>query len=346
MTEPTSERVPTLSVTVLNYNYAHYLPQCLDSILRQSFTDFELLLINDCSTDNSLEVIQPYLADPRVRLINHEQNKGYIASLIEGSEASRGTYITVISADDYAVSDKAFEKLLRPMMDDGSIVLAYSAHGRYNSSGERKYLRRPFPDSFTRSGVDEFRSLVLENYVLHSGTMIRATAYRAVGGYSPQARYAPDSVMWLALCSQGRVAYCADELYAYRVHETSMSISTSGIRLGLLESLRGLKQAFGLMQGQEGVDTRLYMRALRSNLVAVATDDIFSGNLKAGWYAYWCGFRTHPALTLLQRRTPILVARTLLGEDGFARLRSAARRSPNRADLMRSEQKVSVEKHG
>src|SRR5215831_13668629 len=63
---------PMLSVAVLNYNYAHYLPQCLDSILRQTWTDFELILINDCSTDNSLEVIQPYLADPRLEFINHK----------------------------------------------------------------------------------------------------------------------------------------------------------------------------------------------------------------------------------------------------------------------------------
>src|SRR5512146_3551728 len=98
---------PILSVTVLNYNYAHYLPQCLDSILRQTWNDFELILINDRSTDNSLEVIQPYLADPRIRLVDHQQNKGYISSLIEGSELSRGRYITVISADDYCVSNRA-----------------------------------------------------------------------------------------------------------------------------------------------------------------------------------------------------------------------------------------------
>src|SRR5260370_11113027 len=91
--------LPALSVTVLNYNYAHYLPRCLDSILSQTWTDFELILINDRSTDNSLEVIQPYLKDPRVRLIDHAINRGFVSSLLEGCELSRGRYITVISAD-------------------------------------------------------------------------------------------------------------------------------------------------------------------------------------------------------------------------------------------------------
>jgi glycosyltransferase involved in cell wall biosynthesis len=318
---------PTLSVTVLNYNYARYLPQCLDSILRQTWTDFELILINDCSTDNSLEVIQPYLADPRVKLVNHEHNKGYISSLIEGSELSRGKYITVISADDYCVSDRAFDSLLRPMEADDAVVLAYAAHGHYTPDSVCRYHRRPHPESYVRSGVDEFRDLVLENYILHSGTIIRAVTYRAVGGYDPHARYAPDSVMWMTLCGQGKVAYCADELYAYRVHDQSMSISAAGIRDGLQEGLDGVKRAFVMMQGAAGVGHDLYVRAMKRSLSAVATDNIFASHLRSGWYAYWCAFRIHPVWTVFQTRTLILLARTLLGPHYFASLRAALRRS-------------------
>src|SRR5579871_4931345 len=94
-------RRPKLSVTVLNYNYGRYLGRCLDSILRQTMTDFEVIVIDDASTDNSLDVIRPYLADRRVRLVSHRQNRGYVASLVEGTEAeSRGIYATTISADD------------------------------------------------------------------------------------------------------------------------------------------------------------------------------------------------------------------------------------------------------
>ena len=99
--EHDKEVAPPLSVTVLNYNYAHYLAQCLDSILGQTWTDFELILINDCSTDHSMEVIERYVADPRVRVVNHERNRGFVASLIEGAQLSRGKYLMVISADDY-----------------------------------------------------------------------------------------------------------------------------------------------------------------------------------------------------------------------------------------------------
>lgn len=317
---------PTLSVTVLNYNYAHYLPQCLDSILRQTWTDFELVLINDCSTDNSLEIIAPYLADPRVRLVNHPKNKGYISSLIEGSELSRGKYITVISADDYCVSDRAFESLLQPMEADDEVVLAYAAHGHYTPDSICRYHRHPHAESYVRSGVDEFRELVLENYILHSGTIIRTIAYHAVGGYDPRVRFAPDSIMWLTLCGQGKVAYCADELYAYRVHDQSMSVSTAGIRDGLQEGLDGVKRAFVMMQGATGVGNDLYVHAMKRSLSAVATDNIFSSHLRAGWYAYWCALRMHPMWTVFQTRTLILVARTILGPHYFEYVRTTVRR--------------------
>lgn len=320
------QHTPTLSVTVLNYNYAHYLPQCLDSILSQTWKDFELILINDCSTDNSLEVIQPYLADPRIRLVDHQQNKGYISSLIEGSELSRGKYITVISADDYCVSNRAFEAMLRPMEGDEEVVLSYTAHGHYNPAGNCVYHRRPHAESYVRSGVEEFRDLVLENCILHSGTIIRTSAYHAVGGYDSTARYAPDAIMWLTLCGQGKIAYCADELYAYRVHDQSMSVSTKGIRDGLHEGLGGIKKAFARMKGAPGVTDDLYVMAIKSSLTAVATDNIFGNHLRSGWYAYWCGVRIHPMWTIFQPRTLILVARTVLGQRNFESLRQRVRR--------------------
>jgi glycosyltransferase involved in cell wall biosynthesis len=322
-------RAPMLSVTVLNYNYAHYLPQCLDSILRQTWTDFELLLINDCSTDNSLEVIQPYLADPRVRLVNHEQNKGYIASLIEGSEMSRGKYITVISADDYCVSDRAFESLLQLMDADAGVAFAYSANGVYTDDGSQLYIQRQYPDSFVHPGVEQYRDLLLRgNNILHSGVFIRATAYRAIGGYEPTARFACDTVMWLMLCSQGKVAYSADELYAYRQHGTNMSFSKNGLRGGLEESLDGIRRSFAIMRKVYKVSDDLYVRGIKRYLSGVSEGAVFGGELKVGWYFFWCALRIHPVWTVFQARTPIIVARTLLGAHGYQALRS----------LLRSEQ--------
>jgi len=324
--EGAEQSAPTLSVTVLNYNYAHYLSQCLDSILRQTWTDFELILINDCSTDNSLDVIQPYLQDSRVRLVNHTTNRGYIASLLEGSRMSRGRYITVISADDYCVSDRAFESLLRPMEADFEVAFAYCAFGEYRDDGTRTWLLRPHDSSFVRPGAEEYRDLVVANYAMHSGLIIRATAYAAVGGYDASARYACDTIMWLILCGQGKVAYCADELYAHRRHGSNMSNSTSGVLPSLREHIYGIKHSYAVMRRFPGVTRNIYEHAMRRNLSFPAMERIFAGQRRSAWYAFWCAVRVDPLRAVLQNQTLSLIACTLVGPRGYQVVRLFFRR--------------------
>lgn len=320
------QHTPTLSVTVLNYNYAHYLPQCLDSILSQTWKDFELILINDRSTDNSLDVIKPYLTDPRIRLVDHAENKGYVTSLIEGAELSRGEYMTVISADDYCISDRAFERLIALLASDMETTFAYSTFGVYGNDGVRQDLLHPHPQSFVRSGAEEFIDLVEAKYfVLHSGTIIRTSAYRAVGGYDASKRYAVDTIMWFMLCAGGKVAYCADELYAYRQHGANMSRNFVGFRDGVEETIVGGKQAIAVMSAAYGITDRRYQYAIQRYLVSVATGTIFSGDYRCGWYCYWRAAQLHPFVTLLRLRTISLLARTALGRRGFDAVRSHLR---------------------
>ncbi len=318
--------MPTLSVTVPNYNYAKYLPQCLESILGQTMRDFELILINDASTDDSLEVIGRYASDPRIRLIDHERNAGLVPSLIEGARESRGRYLTVISADDYCLSPDAFATLLAPMEADPQVVFAYPAYGQYRNDGVRQYLRRPRGESYVRSGRDEFMELLLDPYILHSGTIIRRSAYEAVGGWDARTRYNVDMAMWLPLCSQGKVAYCADELYAYRMHPANMSHSRGALRASLRETFAAIDAGFARFAGDPAMSPALRRHAIRCALVAIPTDDIFSGRLRRGWYGYWCSFRTHPLHTVLQRQTAVLIARTLLGRRGYEAVRAIMRR--------------------
>lgn len=324
--EDSAGKAPLLSVTVLNYNYARYLPQCLDSILRQTWTDFEVILINDCSPDNSLDVIQPYLVDPRVKLVDHPQNKGFMASLIEGSEMSRGKYITVVSADDYCLSDRTFETLILMLEADPEAAFAYSAHGYYGDDGIRTWLSRPVEKTCVRSGAEEYLDLLrLGNHMMHSGVIIRKTAYYAVGGYDPTARYS-DLIMWLMLCGQGKVAYSSDELYAYRKHGSNMSISKGHIIYGVREDIYGIEKSFPAMCGKPGITEDLRVWALKRALTAPTMGYAFASRPLLAWYSYWCAIRINPKLTVFQARTLILITRTFLGYRGYTLLRSLLKR--------------------
>jgi len=105
--------LPSLSVIVPNYNHARYLPVCLNGILAQSVTPMELIVLDDASTDNSVEVIRQFAAQsPLVRLVQNEKNLGVILTLNKGLALARGEYVFIQAADD-EVQPGLFEKSLR-----------------------------------------------------------------------------------------------------------------------------------------------------------------------------------------------------------------------------------------
>ncbi|WP_255603947.1 glycosyltransferase family 2 protein [Oscillochloris sp. ZM17-4] len=310
---------PLLSVTVLNYNYAHYLPICLDSILKQTFQDFELILINDKSTDNSLEVIEPYLRDSRVRLVDHVENKGFMRSLIEGADISQGPYITVISADDWILEPTAFEQQIAVMERDKEVAFTFTDYGCYTSNETCTYLMHPAPESYIKPGLEAFKDIIISRSPLHSGTIIRKTAYTEIGGYDPDTLYAVDTKMWAGLCLVGKVAYINEVLYAYRIHNQNMSRSKEVVRKSITEVLDLIDWSFGLMTKEQRDSLGwLYKKAVRRALASYTILFTFQfNNLKLGWYYFWIAFRMRPAETLLQNTILVLLLRTILGARGY-----------------------------
>jgi glycosyltransferase involved in cell wall biosynthesis len=321
-------QTPLLSVTVLNYNYGHFLPTCLDSILGQTFRDFEIILINDKSTDNSLEVIQPYLVDPRVRLVDHQENKGFVASLIEGCDLSRGKYITVISADDWATDMTAFEKQIATLEQDPEIAFVFTAYGLFEEEGKCTYITRAATDNYVRPGVESFKEFVQSTVPLHSGTILRLTKYKAIGGYNPDIQYSLDAQIFLGMCHTGKVAYIDEMLYAYRRHPSSMSKSVKALRTALEEVFDILNWSFGLMAPEDQIRLRWVKRkAERRTLVAFAVDAIFSNQYRLGWHFYAVGVSLRPLQTICQKTTLIIILRVLLGANGFAKIQALSSRT-------------------
>ncbi|MEF3273251.1 MAG: glycosyltransferase family 2 protein [Chloroflexus sp.] len=311
---PAANDHPLLSVTVLNYNYARFLPVCLDSILQQSFRDFEVILINDCSTDNSLDVIQPYLRDPRVRLINHTKNRGFVASLIEGMQESRGTYLSVISADDWVVSPRAFARQVELLEQHPQAVMAFSAYGLYADEQTLSFVSRAATSSYVRDGRSVFADFLLKGYPQHSGTMIRKSAYEAIGGYDPTLRWSLDAQMWLGLCHFGDVIYIDEMLYAYRRHPSSMSKDPTALRNAILELFRIFDWTFGMIPVTERAQYQwLYRRARQRALISFAADAVFSGQLRLGWRFFQVGLEVSPWETIWQKGTAAMVLRVVLG---------------------------------
>jgi len=313
---------PTLSVTILNYNYARYLPACIESVLNQSFTAFELIIVDDKSTDDSVAVIERYLGDQRVRLVRHTANQGYVASLLHGCRESRGKYISVISADDYAVSECAFERLVSTLEAHPTASFAYSAWPQVDDYGRTAHVRSAHSADIISDGRSEFARLASSSDVLHSGTVIRRAAYDRVGGYDDWCRYSVDTNMWLALCAVGDVAFIAEPLFAYRAHASNLSGSDGALWRATEEMLRGIDAAIALFpEDRRRAVQRVRRRAIKSALVSVPTVDIFAGRIRRGWRGYWEAFRRYPVLTIGQPRIFALALRTCCGDRFYRALR-------------------------
>jgi glycosyltransferase involved in cell wall biosynthesis len=331
-TAPPVRTMPRLSVSVLNHNYGHFLERCLKSILSQSYRDFDVVVIDDCSNDDSMGVIQPFLEDPRVRLIAHKQNTGFVRSLVEGVEASSSPYITVISADDFVLNDTAFERQMRLLEGNPTTSFCYAAWVVINTTtkdGMVPFPMVPFQEDHIWSGDLEFKHFCNNYYVLHTGTIIRRNAYIAVGGYDTSFRYAIDTAMWAMLCGAGDVAYVAEPLYAYRIHGSNMSRRPEALRTTVDELMRMVDRGFAnLPEGSIKSDQRLLRRARQTALANVSSVEIFAGRVLGGLRVHAYAARLRPRDALFQRRVISLLARTLLGARAFAWLVKNARRGP------------------
>src|SRR5262249_35072754 len=117
LTRMKSTYLPKVSIVVPNYNHARFLPQRLDSILGQTFQDFELILLDDCSTDDSRTILSQYARDPRVRIEFNEVNSSNpFKQWNKGVGLARGEYVWIAESDDYA--DARLLENLAPRLDD------------------------------------------------------------------------------------------------------------------------------------------------------------------------------------------------------------------------------------
>lgn len=328
-----TKQSPRLSVTVLSHNYGRYLAGCLDSILAQSFTDFEVIVIDDCSDDGTPRVLEPYRQDPRVRVVRHEQNRGFVGSLVEGTEElSRGELVTVVSADDAVIDRHAFARQIEVFDRTPDLSFCFSGFVRFERSPEHwTESVTPLADDRVLSERDAFATLLSGRHLhpLHSGTMIRAASYRRAGGYRRDLRMAIDCALWPLLALQGPVGYVATPLYGYRIHGGQMSQSLAVGRRCLEELMRGIDLGCAAAAARGWKVTALRDDARSFKIGAAAMEDAFAGRRRLALQRLLAAVSYRPVLALSSSVLRGVVVRLLLGESVTNRLRAALSRSPD-----------------
>lgn len=215
-----------VDVVIPCYNYGEYLRVCVNSALSQEDVDVRVLIIDDCSSDNTAEIGQELAAaDSRVELRRHTVNMGHIATYNEGViDWSSGRYVVLLSADDL-LAPGALGRAIQIMDEDQSVGLVYG-HALYFK--DENELPRSNGRSWTYhrwSGREwlEGRCRAGHNVISSPEVVVRATVQQKVGGYRPELPHAGDLQMWLRIAAVSNIAYVRGIPQAfYRVHAASM----------------------------------------------------------------------------------------------------------------------------
>jgi glycosyltransferase involved in cell wall biosynthesis len=232
-------REPTVSVVVPNYNHARFLPKRIDSILKQTFQDFELILLDDCSTDDSRSILSSYASDPRVRIEFNEVNSASsFKQWSKGIRIARGKYIWIAESDDYA-DGRLLERLVAVLDNDPAVAFAYcrswvvdeddELHGFEDSSHKHLDPHRWEMD-FCADGREECRHYFIYNNPAAnaSSVVFRKAACELVGGVDDAMRTSGDWKLLAAMALTGRVAYLSEPLNYYRFHDATVRNRMSG----------------------------------------------------------------------------------------------------------------------
>lgn len=207
--------VPAISVCMPMYNASRYLRECIDSILAQTFTDFELLIVDDGSTDDSRDIVRSY-DDQRIRLICNRHD--YIESLNTLLREARGKYIARMDADDVMMPERLSIEWI--FMENHRDVDVLGGQMYMFNNGSRK-------DSFRKTQVKEgyvsLTDMIEYCCVCHPTVMLRNTTINRLT-YNQEAKYAEDYEIWIDILSAGKNIYNLSEpLIYYRLHDAQTS---------------------------------------------------------------------------------------------------------------------------
>ncbi len=209
---------PLVSFVILSYNYQDHIRKTLRSVLDQTFTDFEVVVVDDASGDRSVESIRSF-DDSRIRLIVNPTNVGGSASFNRGVEAARGTWIANLDADDWIAPNKV-AKQLEVAEQDHSLSIIGTWVNVVDESG-RPHPRANEIESQLNGAhlLNSVRTWVGQNLLCRSSTMVRRSLYHEIGGSDPAMVRAPDYELWTRALSRGyRYHLVPEALTYYRLH--------------------------------------------------------------------------------------------------------------------------------
>jgi glycosyltransferase involved in cell wall biosynthesis len=214
--------MPRVTFVVPCYRLAHLLGECVESILSQTFADFEVLIMDDCSPDRTPEVARAF-ADPRVRHVRHEANVGHLRNYNIGIEMAQGEYVWLISADDRLRKPYVLERFVGLMDRYRQVGYVFCPVMRFDGDVETTLYGAHGEQDWIKSGHEFLQVLANGNSVPAASGLVRRTCYERYGAFPLDLPFAGDWYMWALFALHSKVAYFAEPMVGWRVHGANMT---------------------------------------------------------------------------------------------------------------------------
>lgn len=246
------DKNPMISVLMPVYNGRDFLRPAIDSLLNQTFKDFEIVLVNDGSTDDSQEIIDSY-NDPRIITLK-QKNQGVARSLNNGLKVAKGKYVRRHDADDISTPD-SFQKQVDFLESHPDYVMVCNQQAFMTSNGKvAKDFRLPNNRFF---GGKSFRDLTLDDFkpdraspVVHGTACYRRQEVLDIGCYRPEFIVSEDNDLWMRLLEKYKIAILNDCSYFMRIHGGS----ATNRHANKIQYFRNLLQEYSLQRKETGTD--------------------------------------------------------------------------------------------
>jgi glycosyltransferase involved in cell wall biosynthesis len=209
--------MPKISVVIPTYNSAHFLGDAIRSVLAQTVGDFEIIVVDDGSTDNPKGVVDSF-AERRLSYV-YQENRGPAAAYNRGFKLCRGEYVIFLDADDVLL-ENALEKWVQVLDNQADVGFVYGQVGMMGEDGRVYRVRKSsFQDI---SGIvdrnRQIRELLFTSRITNSATLMRRRCVEEVGGFHEGLTYGEDRHLFMRLAKRYRAAYIAEPMITYRIH--------------------------------------------------------------------------------------------------------------------------------
>jgi len=219
---------PKVSVIIPVYNGEKYLKETIDSVLKQTYQDFEIIIVDDASTDSSPEIIRSFIKKypDKIKLFWHKKNKGCPAATKNtGIKHAKGDFIAFLDQDDVWLPRK-LEKQINILKSNDRLIANFTNGYIFDDPKNKAIAKRwayitPFPDFYVVR-----KRLLKENFILSSSSaLVRAKILKKAGGFDEKMKLADDYDLWFRLTFYGKFSFIQEPLFNWRFHTESLSFN-------------------------------------------------------------------------------------------------------------------------